>query len=152
MKINKIKSPKNKIKAYDLCDYFESCGYPGEKDNMINGYAWTLYLISKDYKDYIKNPTEEIRTDLKKQIKTLLLGGENYYTEEDIWNELSTKEKEERLNGTDTLPEGWFNWNSLSLDDMVEYLRNKYKFSSSGDALCIYRLIEFYDKNKKQND
>jgi hypothetical protein len=46
------------------------------------------------------------------------------------------------------LLEGWLDWNTLSLDQMVEYLRNKYMFSSSGDAKCIYHLIEFYDKHK----
>jgi len=42
----------------------------------------------------------------------------------------------------------WVDWNTLSLDDMVEYLRNKYQVSSTGDAKCIHHLIEFYDKNK----
>jgi len=46
------------------------------------------------------------------------------------------------------LPEGWLDWNTLSLDDMVEYLRNKYQFLSSGDAKCIFHLIEFYDNHK----
>lgn len=46
------------------------------------------------------------------------------------------------------LPEGWIDWNTLSLDQMVEYLRKKYMFSSSGDAKCIYHLIEFYDNHK----
>lgn len=46
------------------------------------------------------------------------------------------------------LPEGWLDWNTLSLDQMVEHLREKYMFSSSGDAKCIYHLIEFYDKHK----
>ena len=46
------------------------------------------------------------------------------------------------------LPEGWLDWNTLSLDQMVEHLRQKFMFSSSGDAKCIYHLIEFYDKHK----
>lgn len=46
------------------------------------------------------------------------------------------------------LPDGWLDWNTLSLDQMVEYLRQKYMFSSSGEAKCIYHLIEFYDKHK----
>jgi len=41
-----------------------------------------------------------------------------------------------------------FDWNTLTLDQMVEHLRQKYQFSSTGDAKCIYHLIEFYDKNK----
>lgn len=46
------------------------------------------------------------------------------------------------------LPDDWKDWNTLSLDQMVEYLRNKYMFSSSGEAKCIFHLIEFYDKYK----
>ena len=46
------------------------------------------------------------------------------------------------------LPDGWLDWNTLSLDQMVEHLRKKYMFDSSGDAKCIYHLIEFYDKHK----
>ena len=46
------------------------------------------------------------------------------------------------------LPNGWMDWNKLTLDQMVEYLRKKYMFSSSGDAKCIYHLIEFYDNHK----
>lgn len=46
------------------------------------------------------------------------------------------------------LPDGLMDWNTPSLDQMVEYLRKKYMFSSSGDAKCIYHLIEFYDKHK----
>lgn len=46
------------------------------------------------------------------------------------------------------LPDGWMDWNTLSIDQMVEHLRKKYMFSSSGDAKCIYHLIEFYDKHK----
>lgn len=46
------------------------------------------------------------------------------------------------------LPDGWLDWNEFSLDQMVEHLREKYMFSSSGDAKCIYHLIEFYDKHK----
>jgi hypothetical protein len=47
------------------------------------------------------------------------------------------------------LPEGWFDWNTLSLDQMVSYLEKKYMFLSSGDAKCIMELIEFYKKHKK---
>lgn len=46
------------------------------------------------------------------------------------------------------LPEGLLDWNTLSLDQMAEHLRQKFMFSSIGDAKCIYHLIEFYDKHK----
>jgi hypothetical protein len=66
---------------------------------------------------------------------------ENLNTEETANSDLDT------VSGS-ALPNGWLDWNTLSLDQMVEYLRNKYMFSSSGDAKCIYHLIEFYDKHK----
>ena len=50
--------------------------------------------------------------------------------------------------GGSALHEGLLDWNTLSLHQMVEYLRKKYMFSSSGDAKCIYHLIEFYDMHK----
>lgn len=68
---------------------------------------------------------------------------------EDIWNELTTKEKEDRINGIDDMPPGVIDWNKLSLDMIVTYLENKYMFSSSADAHCIYRLIKFYKEHSK---
>jgi hypothetical protein len=41
-----------------------------------------------------------------------------------------------------------FDWNTLSLDQMAEYLKEKYRFSSTGESKCIHSLIEFYEKNK----
>jgi len=46
------------------------------------------------------------------------------------------------------LPEGWKNWNTMSLDECADYLHKQYCFLSSGDAYCINRLVEFYQKNK----
>jgi outer membrane biogenesis lipoprotein LolB len=43
---------------------------------------------------------------------------------------------------------GFLNWNTLSLDQMVEYLEEKHKFSSTGESKCIFELIEFYKKHK----
>jgi len=52
------------------------------------------------------------------------------------------------IGDSSALPDPWLDWNTLSLDQMVEHLRQKYLFSSSGDANCIHHLIEFYDKYK----
>ena len=68
--------------------------------------------------------------------------------------EKETSNKQETANSDlgavsgSALHDGWLDWNTLSLDKMVEYLRKKYMFSSSGDAKCIYHLIDFYDKHK----
>ena len=53
---------------------------------------------------------------------------------------------------TQVPPRGWLDWNKLTLDEKVDYLRNKYEFDSSGDANCIYSLIEFYEKQKEIKD
>ncbi len=47
------------------------------------------------------------------------------------------------------LPEGWLDWNTLSLDQMVDHLKNKFRFDSSGTAKCIFTLIEFYEDYKR---
>jgi len=44
---------------------------------------------------------------------------------------------------------GFFDWNTLTLDQMVDFLRKKYRIDNSGTAKCIFSLIEFYEKNKK---
>lgn len=38
--------------------------------------------------------------------------------------------------------------NIVSLDKKVEYLKERFKYSSTADAKCIYDLIEFYEKHK----
>lgn len=62
--------------------------------------------------------------------------------------ELTEAEREERRNG---VPPPFMDWNKLSLDDMVEYLERQHMFSSSGESLCIFKLIEFY-KSHKEDD
>ena len=68
--------------------------------------------------------------------------------EHEISNKQETANSDLGAVSDSALPDGWLDWNTLSLDQMVEYLRKKYMFSSSGDAKCIYHLIEFYDKHK----
>jgi hypothetical protein len=48
----------------------------------------------------------------------------------------------------ESLSVGFLDWNTLTLDQMAEYLEEKYKFSSTGEAKCIFKLIEFYKKHK----
>jgi hypothetical protein len=43
----------------------------------------------------------------------------------------------------------FIDWNELSLDKMVDYLKDKHKFSSTDEAKCIFSLIDFYERNKK---
>lgn len=46
------------------------------------------------------------------------------------------------------MPDGWADWNKLTLDQCAEYLYNKNKYLSSGEAHCICRLIDFYESYK----
>ena len=45
-------------------------------------------------------------------------------------------------------PEGMIDWNMLSLDDYCDYLEEKHRFSSTGEAKAIFELINFYKENK----
>jgi len=56
----------------------------------------------------------------------------------------------QKIEGKKDIDSIWFDWNTLTLDQMVEYLRKKYRFLSSGDAKCIMTLIDFYDKHKNK--
>lgn len=40
-------------------------------------------------------------------------------------------------------------WNTLSLEEMVKHLKEKFMFDSSGTAKCIHHLIEFYESKKE---
>lgn len=70
-----------------------------------------------------------------------------YDTDELIEKELTEKEKEERKSGKSEMC-GFVDWNKFSLDFLADYLENKYRFSSSGEALAIFKLVEFYRNNK----
>jgi len=56
--------------------------------------------------------------------------------------------KEQLEKNEESLKVGFFNWNTLSLDQMVEYLEEKHMFSSTGESKCIFELITFYKKHK----
>ncbi len=39
-------------------------------------------------------------------------------------------------------------WNKYSMDELADYLENKWQLMSSGEALAIIKMVEFYRKNK----
>lgn len=43
---------------------------------------------------------------------------------------------------------GFVDWNEFSLDYLADYLDEKWKFNSSGEALAIHKMITFYRENK----
>lgn len=71
------------------------------------------------------------------------------YDNEEIYQnmlekELTTTDKEDR--NIELL--GFTDWNKLTLDDLSDYLENKYRFNSSGEALAILKMVDFYKKHK----
>ena len=39
-------------------------------------------------------------------------------------------------------------WNKFSMDELADYLEKKYMFLSSGEALAIHKLVQFYREHK----
>jgi hypothetical protein len=107
-----------------------------DKGNLI--YFNEMYLVADNY-TAIYNP-------LRHKTNDELLG---YFTPEDNWNEYSREERLEKIKQSkQLLPSNWVDWNNYSLEQLVDYLRNKYRISSSGEAHAINRLIEFYEQKK----
>ena len=72
---------------------------------------------------------------------------------EDIWNELTTQEKKERLlskEEQDRIFEesGFIDMNQISLDALADYLEKKYMWDSLGDGYAILKFVDFYKKHK----
>jgi len=42
-------------------------------------------------------------------------------------------------------------WNKFSMDELANYLENKYMFSS-GEALAIHKLVQFYREHKNDDN
>ena len=40
-------------------------------------------------------------------------------------------------------------WNKFSMDELADYLEKKYMFLSSGEALAVMKMVDFYRENKK---
>ena len=43
-------------------------------------------------------------------------------------------------------------WNKYSMDELADYLEQKWKFMSSGEALAIMKMVDFYKENKNKCD
>jgi len=40
-------------------------------------------------------------------------------------------------------------WNKFSMDELADFLEKKWMVHSSGEALAIMKMVDFYRKNKK---
>lgn len=76
---------------------------------------------------------------------------------EEMWNELTAKEKAERflqkeeqdrLWNERTKSTGFVDWNQYSLDELADYLESRWTFLSSGEALAICKMVDFYRTHK----
>ena len=43
----------------------------------------------------------------------------------------------------------FIDWNTLEMDQLVVHLENKFLVDSSGTAFAVFKLIDFYKKNKR---
>jgi len=107
--------------------------YDAEQLDCISGFDWDdLY---PDYQEFI--------IEVYQHPEIL-----NYYTIADNWNELSNKEKEERLSGKEIETPGFIDLNKVPMSNLVDELESKYMFLSSWEAYVINKLITFYKENK----
>ena len=92
---------------------------------------------------------EEIITKFKDEIYNVL---------SDEWDELTENEKIERKLPKEERDKiideklklvGFVDWNKFSLDQLADYLESKYQYLSSGEALAILKMVDFYRENKK---
>jgi hypothetical protein len=42
-------------------------------------------------------------------------------------------------------------WNKFSMDELADYLENKWLFMSSGEAFAICKMVKFYREHKDKN-
>lgn len=97
---------------------------------------------------WLNKEYEAIYNPLRSKTDDEVLG---YFTPEDNWNEYSKEDRLERINKNKeslSFPNGWVDWNTYSLEQLVDYLKHKYRFVSTGEAHAIYSLIDFYEQKK----
>jgi len=102
-----------------------------------------------------------VHANLEMEIPANMVMGKVYQSLDDICADVlaqlkqSTKDKEEGVVKPEMHPkmteEGYafVDWNQYSLDELADYMEKKYMFLSSGEALAVHKLVEFYKKNKK---
>lgn len=111
-------------------------------------------LSKKEAEKSIKKLMDEYKKDVDLRLPVVdTTNDTNYFTDEDIWNELTTDEKKERLLSKEEQDEkfrksGFIDWNQFDLDYLADYLEKKWMYMSSGEALAICKLIDFYREHK----
>ena len=96
-----------------------------------------------------------IHENLEMQIPALVVKGKVYDETLDQLADRTLKlliAAEEKLKTEPQLSieKEFVDWNKFSMDDLANYLENKYLLQSSGEALAIHKLVNFYRKNKNK--
>ena len=90
---------------------------------------------------YLNKWNEAIWNPLRKQPKE----EPTYTTDEENWNELTYKEKEDRLNGIEPeITPGFIDLNKENFGELVDNLEKDIMFRSDSEAYIINGLIRFY--------
>lgn len=111
------------------------------RDENFNGYEW----ITED------KLTDQEKQDFEHHFNDEKDWDADYHciTDTEIWNELTTNEKVERIFGDNKIENsGVIDWNVCSMEYLADYLDSKYMFSSSSEAFAIMRMVDFYRAHK----
>ena len=113
-------------------------------ENMLDGLLQNA-LIAGDVKIfkgmYLNKWNEAVWNPLRRHPKEEL----SYTTDEENWNELNYKEKEDRLNGIEPeITPGFIDLNKENFDELVDNLEKDIMFRSDSEAYIINGLIRFY--------
>lgn len=104
-----------------------------------------------------------VHPNVEMEIPAIMVKGKVYQSLDDICADVLTQLKQHEENRKAGIvkeelhpamtKEGYtlVDWNQYSLDQLADYLNKKYMFLSSGEALAIHKLVEFYEKNKNNN-
>ena len=116
----------------------------GWSEKIIDSFLENCLIIGdiKTFKGmYLNELNEAIWNPFRKHPKEEL----TYTTDEENWNELTYKEKEDRLNGIDPeITPGFIDLNKENFDELVDNLEKDIMFRSDSEAYIINGLIRFY--------
>lgn len=105
-----------------------------------------------DKDGYVDSDDMWFELPTKERRERLFEAGVQFFEEsnlDSIWQNLSESKKKEVLS-CGLMPLGCIDWNKLSLDQLVAYLEEKHQFSSRGESFAINRLIEYYKEHKNK--
>jgi gas vesicle protein len=103
-----------------------------------------LDKIEKQLIDFVENNQDDIKSSDKKymeQVYSLDPFDPDY--RQKVYKLINLKLKNQMID-----EDSYIDWNFFSMDDLANYLENKYQFNSSGEALAIMKMVKFYREHK----